>query len=236
MKLFLSDDGSAGIAVKPDGDIVSVFKNVNISKAKASSDLLVTALENGGKKLDCYDGFLTKLYMKFGFIPVARVKFNREYAPDAWNYERDGEPDVIAFAHNGDSVDDILNGKWKDYKTYNPDDVPLLDDYDAVMAARDAYLGGDIKKGIGSDMLQKYPGGRWSTMNGRHVYIDKGGKIAPETDPKKGASVSDKAAKITEQGMKDIKVGSLYKFGRRTMVVDKVGRSYVYGQTKKVRK
>ena len=59
MKMFLSDDNGVGVAVTKDGDIVSVFKNPNISKSrKAVSSILLTAIDNGGVKLDNYNGEL----------------------------------------------------------------------------------------------------------------------------------------------------------------------------------
>ena len=30
------------------------------------------------------------------------MAFDREQAPDGWNYERDGTPDVIFWVYNGD--------------------------------------------------------------------------------------------------------------------------------------
>lgn len=105
MRTFLNDDGTVGVAVKDDGDIVSVFKNRKNGSVDAVSSILLTALENGGTKLDNYDGALSKMYLNHGFIPVARTAFVDEYAPSDWNYERDGRPDIIFWAHNGDNAD-----------------------------------------------------------------------------------------------------------------------------------
>lgn len=106
MKMFLGDDNGVGVAVTKDGDIVSVFKNPNISKSrKAVSSILLTAIDNGGVKLDNYNGGLSQMYLNHGFIPVARTAFVDEYAPSDWNYERDGRPDIIFWAHNGDNAD-----------------------------------------------------------------------------------------------------------------------------------
>lgn len=106
MKMFLGDDNGVGVAVTKDGDIVSVFKNPNISKSrKAVSSILLTAIDNGGVKLDNYNGGLSQMYLNHGFIPVARTAFVDEYAPSDWNYERDGRPDIIFWVHNGDNAD-----------------------------------------------------------------------------------------------------------------------------------
>ena len=85
MRTFLNDDGTVGVAVKDDGDIVSVFKNKKNKSKDAVSSILLTALENGGTKLDNYDGVLSKMYLNHGFIPVARTAFVDEYAPSDWN-------------------------------------------------------------------------------------------------------------------------------------------------------
>lgn len=42
--------------------------------------------------------FLPRLYGRHGFQPVARVRWNDEYAPDDWDYGRLGRPDVVAMA------------------------------------------------------------------------------------------------------------------------------------------
>lgn len=137
-KLFISDGGEAGMAVTHEGDIVSVFNNPNIGTKKGvAGHMLEIALQNGGNKLDCFDGFLTKLYSKYGFEPVARMKFSREYAPEGWNFERDGEPDVLFFAHNGDSLEKIQNTK---YPMPDLSKLPYLDDYDDGAKLQKEYL------------------------------------------------------------------------------------------------
>ncbi len=104
MKIFLLNDGSekgvAGLAVK-DGDIVSVFKHPSCKvRGVVDKFLIPKALENGGNRLDCFNGFLPKLYARNGFEPVSKTSFNRDFAPEDWNYDRDGEPDVIFMKHS----------------------------------------------------------------------------------------------------------------------------------------
>ena len=100
--LFLSEDSLAGMAVTPDADLVSVFKhpdsNSNVKK------MLGEASEYA-KTLDAYDvnGFLPNLYSQFGFKPIARVKFNREFAPEGWPYEKLGEPDIVLMVKDPDN-------------------------------------------------------------------------------------------------------------------------------------
>lgn len=68
MKTFLHPDKKSGFAVKPDGDIVSVF-----STEKGRGDQIVNHAKNvGGTKLDAFDGYLPKLYGKHGFKEYKR--------------------------------------------------------------------------------------------------------------------------------------------------------------------
>ena len=75
---FMTNDGLAGAAVTADGDIEAVFKNPASQIKRASAPLMLNAIENGGRKLDCYGIDLVQNYNKFGFEPVARVAWNPE--------------------------------------------------------------------------------------------------------------------------------------------------------------
>ena len=152
-KMFVVNAGCAGCIVTPNGDIESVFKNDTMALSddveKISTALLLTAVDNGGCKLDCFDGFLPTNYMKHGFIPVAKVRFNDEFAPDGWNFERDGRPDIIFFIHNGDTPDTILEKRAnKEYDGFDMEkvrqaleNIPYFDDYDMAAEYRDSLLG-----------------------------------------------------------------------------------------------
>ncbi len=107
MRLFITTDGKAGIAITEDNNIVSVFNGGE--KRGVLKTLLPVAIEQGGRKLDNYSSpGLSSLYELYGFNPVSKVKFNSKFAPDDWNYERDGEPDVVFWIHNGDSAEDVV--------------------------------------------------------------------------------------------------------------------------------
>ena len=139
MKTFLSDNGKTGIAVKPDGDIVSVFNAPDSGHKRATDTMIPFAIENGGNKLDNYDGKLSELYEKFGFEPVAKVKFDPQYAPADWNYERDGQPDIIFWRHNGDSAD-VVAENIGNYPIHDLSQVPYFDSYDEAAAYRDSLI------------------------------------------------------------------------------------------------
>ncbi|MEG1997825.1 MAG: hypothetical protein RR051_05225, partial [Clostridiales bacterium] len=134
---FLAADGLAGVAVWPGGNIGAVFKNGQLKTKDTADDLVLTALSNGGNKLDNFDGNLSNMYSKYGFIPVAKVAFNPEYAPEGWNYEKFGQPDVIFWMHNGDSPETVA-AKIGDYPRQDTSRLPIFPDYDAAYAYRDS--------------------------------------------------------------------------------------------------
>ena len=105
--LFITKDGTAGIAITKDNNIVSIFNGG--TKRGVLKTLLPVAIENGGRKLDNYGSDkLSSMYELYGFNPVSKVKFNSKFAPDDWNYERDGMPDIVFWIHNGDTASDVV--------------------------------------------------------------------------------------------------------------------------------
>ena len=123
-----TEDGST--VVKPDGDIAGLFKKVT-SKAKGvAQNLLKRAVEAGGRKLDNFDGYLTKQYEKAGFRVVARTPFNKEYAPFGWNQETHGTPDVVAMIYDPNNELDIEERMFDDPEN----------GYDQMIEYRDSLL------------------------------------------------------------------------------------------------
>ncbi|NGX61917.1 MAG: hypothetical protein K940chlam9_01408 [Chlamydiae bacterium] len=94
-KKYLLENGLAGFVVKNNGDIASVFKHAKCGIPGLTSKMIPMAVDLGGNHLDCYNTVLPKIYSEFGFVPVAKVEFNTDYAPDDWNYARDDQPDII---------------------------------------------------------------------------------------------------------------------------------------------
>ncbi|WP_342661655.1 hypothetical protein [Rhodococcus ruber] len=74
-----------------------------------AQSMLRQATALGGHRLDCFDTVLPKLYTDAGFVPIARLAWNDDYAPDGWNYEtyrryNNGRPDVVFMAYNRRAV------------------------------------------------------------------------------------------------------------------------------------
>ena len=141
MRLFLAEDGSAGFALKPDGDLVSVFAHPDARNRPGGSPftaMMALAIEQGAKKCDCFDGFLPNLYANFGFKPVSRQEWNQEFAPNGWR-DKFGTPDVVYLIYQGGTRSSVLSrfGKF---------DFPLVEDltasksYEEAVAAQDAAL------------------------------------------------------------------------------------------------
>lgn len=143
VRTFMNDNGTVGVGIAPDGDIVAVFKNKNGGPPKALDTMMPIAIEQGGDRLDCYGEGLAKLYAKYGFEPVARVEFNKTYANEGWTPDK-GEPYIYVMKHNGDSADTVAQ-KMGTYPKITDDQLAALptygkNDYDAALAYRDSLM------------------------------------------------------------------------------------------------
>ena len=142
---FMSKDGMSGAAVTADGDIEAVFRIPGGEGKKLSYQMVVTAVDNGGVKLDCYGEKLVQNYSKMGFEPVAKVKWNPEYAPEGWNY---GPKDVYVMKlQDGLDAAQIeaklgLSETEGGFRMFTDEELAALPemDYDAALAYRDSLL------------------------------------------------------------------------------------------------
>ena len=143
MKLFVSGDGMSGLAVKKDGDIVSVFRNPKTDK-KVFANLFSLAIANGGKKLDCFDTVLPRLYSAYGFKVASRLKWDDEYAPEGWDKDiykkyNNGEPDVVFMYYDEDNPMAFAEKTYEDYNINNNPEYSK--DYDDAVAKQLEDLG-----------------------------------------------------------------------------------------------
>lgn len=151
MNCYLYDDGKVGVAVQPSGNIVSVFKTKDSKIKKFAIKSTKDAIANGGTKLDCYsiNGFSPNQYMQVGMKPICKIRFNKVFAPEGWDFERDSELDIV-FMAVGDNIHDI-------YQEYTDEEVPYIEDsetecaYDLVEKYRDNIL----KKSIENKSVMK---------------------------------------------------------------------------------
>lgn len=178
-KLIMSEDGLSGAAVgtkgNEKGNIFGVFKSKQSKAKKASAQLMIQAVANGGTKLDCFDGGLRRMYSSVGFVPVARVAFNEEYAPPGWNFERDGKPDVVFWVHNGDDADVVAQkyGKTVEnggYHIYTPEEIASLPLFDDVTNENgETEYGYDRAWEYRDSLLQKRKGSNMQYMKGKRT-------------------------------------------------------------------
>jgi predicted kinase len=117
---FLLDDGATGFALSGN-DIISVFSTPGVSQRGAAARMLQAAVAEGGQTLNAFDTFLPQLYAKSGFRSVARLPFNREYAPEGWDYEfflqkyGTDEPDVVFMVYDPDNATSKTDNVIADY-------------------------------------------------------------------------------------------------------------------------
>jgi hypothetical protein len=131
MRMFLTEDHLAGIALKGD-DTVSVFNTRGSPHKKAGVHLVRLAVQLGGRRLDAFDTVLPEIYAQAGFSVAARLPWDESQAPEGWDkavFERwnNGTPDVVFMAYTGRTG------------TYEQGEGPYAVDYDdAVRLQREA--------------------------------------------------------------------------------------------------
>lgn len=103
MKLFKLNGYDIGYALKKSDsgkydELVSVFNNE--PGVKHIGEILIqNAISHGACKLDHFDGFLTNLYSKLGFVEVNREKYDPIYDPNGLFNKKYGKSDVIYRVH-----------------------------------------------------------------------------------------------------------------------------------------
>lgn len=152
-RTFMDEGGTIGFALTDDGDIEAVFKNKQLNKTPHAMDgVIPQAIADGGKKLDCYGEKLVSIYEDYGFVPVARVEFNEQYANDGWDASK-GTPYVYFMMHNGDSAETVVSniGEYGHMTQEQLDALPTYgkDGYDQATAYRDSLLS-DRKSALAS--------------------------------------------------------------------------------------
>lgn len=141
---FHVTSGGSTIAVASDGDIVSVSK-CGTDKSVRGKDLLKMAVENGGTKLDSYDGN-HGFYTKCGFEPVSWCKWSDEFAPPDWitanGYTKESWSKMVKSGESKNIPDSKLKSKREDivfYKYTGKNSTETADDFKRRISASDDY-------------------------------------------------------------------------------------------------
>lgn len=134
MRLFLTEDGLTGFAIKGD-DLVSVFKHPTSEARGVAIPLARMAVWLGARRLDAYDTVLPYLYSTAGFKVASRVKWSDEAASDNWDKTEfsafnNGEPDVVFMYHDPARSDFYTKGEGE-----------YFDQYDDAVAAQSSKAG-----------------------------------------------------------------------------------------------
>lgn len=134
--LITTTDGYNGVAVEPNGNIVSVFKHTKSTVKGAAKYLLAEAVKNGGDRLDAYGPVLYDIYTKYGFEPVSWIKWDDRFAPPGWT-EKDQRQDIVFYKYVG--VKNVFNESYEDFKNR----IAVSKNYDEAQAIRDKSIGGN---------------------------------------------------------------------------------------------
>ena len=126
--------------------------------------MLEMATAEGGRQLDCFDIYLTKIYEAHGFKPVAKMKWNDEYIPEGWNKDNfkdynNGEPDVVFMVY--DPNNDIEKKKKEAEEKYGlrkKNEIPYIVDYDMGEDYQHMYKWRSPaeREAIYNNMLERY--------------------------------------------------------------------------------
>ena len=188
-RMFVTEDGSVGFAIKPDGELTAVFKHPNSPHARAMESALFLATQSGATKTAAFDalGVLPNLYARAGFRPVMRAPFEADKFP-AWPADVPGLEVVYSVLDHG------YQGK------YSPETTPLVGSFAEARSApvwtqpvaglvgvhysrapREALDGthyGEGVRGAEKKRLDQSPDDRLRQR--LHFYVDEGTGAHPE--------------------------------------------------------
>lgn len=127
MKLFKLKGKKIGFALKKSDsgkhdEIVAVHNNEE-GVSGIGDHLLRAVIRNGGVRGDHFDGHLTNLYRRNGFVTVRIDKYNPEYDKDGEFAKRYGKKDVHYVVHKS-----ALPEKQSSDKTFLEDIAEILND------------------------------------------------------------------------------------------------------------
>jgi len=89
---WLCEDISAGFGITDDGELVALFNGSG--KSGIGTKLTEKAVSLGATHLWCFET-LEEFYQRVGFETVEHMEWDEDMAPENWNYEAYGTPDVI---------------------------------------------------------------------------------------------------------------------------------------------
>ena len=85
-------------------DMQALYSNDRSVKG-AGVSALVDGIARGATTLDAFEGYLTALYHAMNFRETHRTVWSDEFKPPAWDYTKDGRPDVVLMTYVGETTD-----------------------------------------------------------------------------------------------------------------------------------
>lgn len=89
-RLFLSQDGTAGVAVKDDGEIVSLFGDES-----STASMLLLAAHQGGSWISVYESEDIDVLQLLGFRTATFTAWDPDQKPRGWKVSERGRPDTL---------------------------------------------------------------------------------------------------------------------------------------------
>lgn len=83
-RFFLSEDLSSGYAIVAGDMLKFVFS----AQRGRGDEIVAHAVKNGARRLDCFEGHLSTLYARHGFVIVSRMANWDPEGPDVVDMER----------------------------------------------------------------------------------------------------------------------------------------------------
>lgn len=90
---YMVPNHHAGFAVADDGELLALFNNSEINSL--GERLIERAIDKGATWLFSFDTKLTDIYRRHRFVETDRGGWDEDEAPDNWNYDKYGRPDVV---------------------------------------------------------------------------------------------------------------------------------------------
>ena len=121
VRMFLTQDGLGGVVLNGD-EVVSGFMHPEASDRGQGAiiSMVSTMVDLGARRLDAYDTVLPGFYAEVGFRPVARVKWDDEFAPEGWDSElygrwNGGKPDIVFMVFDPERIGSSYDKSEGDY-------------------------------------------------------------------------------------------------------------------------
>jgi hypothetical protein len=156
--MMMTDDGLAGFAVSPGGEINSLVKHTDSPMRGFGQAAAARGSAEGGDWLNAFDTVLPGMYGRAGFEPVSRIGFSEDVARSTMGDEgaeafmnansrfNGGRPDLVFMRQTGQPQEVASGVGGRDYGF----------DYDGAHDAVRASVAGLPDRAPGYDTLKQY--------------------------------------------------------------------------------